>query len=459
MPELYPDAVEGPYTVPSGTDIADGPQAFRDFADSLGGLSDTLEVFELAGDHTVSAVEMGGLFTHSGSGMTLTIEEDAHPVGSVCAVSNLSDEADAVVTVETPNLTEAVGQYAIMSFTQVQQNVWIPNGGGAGGGAIAGTPGAPVILKQGGPVINFAPGAEGDAGPTQFYGAEIDPIGPTVDVEEVGDGTYNAVVSGATTPNTDYVVEIFGVNVKGRGESAFTNPFQLNYNNATGGDEVNEYDDYDQTGERWRVHVFLSTENFEVIEAPWKFRSVVNGAGGTGGTCGAPQHGDGGNGGYGEDLRIDLEKGTYLCKVGTSGDRQSRIGDVVTAEGGENRGCSGGYQNGKTQGPNSTIRNGSTQVQYGAGGRNGENVTPQPGPANTGKGGGGSNGAGAGGAKSGGSGIVIISYKIAPNTRAQIAAARSARAATAQAEQAGYERGLVDGIEAGAETVAAMGGE
>ena len=30
MPELYPDAVEGPYTVPSGTDIADGPQAFRD---------------------------------------------------------------------------------------------------------------------------------------------------------------------------------------------------------------------------------------------------------------------------------------------------------------------------------------------------------------------------------------------------------------------------------------------
>ena len=53
MPELYPDAVEGPYTVPSGTDIADGPQAFRDFADSLGGLSDTLEVFDLAGDHTV----------------------------------------------------------------------------------------------------------------------------------------------------------------------------------------------------------------------------------------------------------------------------------------------------------------------------------------------------------------------------------------------------------------------
>ena len=81
---------------------------------------------------------MGGLFTHSGSGMTLTIaESDAHPVGSVCAVSNLSDLADAVVTVETPNLTETVGQYAIMSFTQVQQNVWIPNGGGAGGGSEA----------------------------------------------------------------------------------------------------------------------------------------------------------------------------------------------------------------------------------------------------------------------------------------------------------------------------------
>ena len=155
MPELYPDAAEGPYTVPSGTDIADGPQAFRDFADSLGGLSDTLEVFELAGDHTVTAVEMGGLFTHSGSGMTLTIEEDAHPVGSVCAVSNLSAEADAVVTVETPNLTESVGQYAITSFTQVQQNVWIPNGGSGGGGDSDGGDKLPGADATGGDNVYF----------------------------------------------------------------------------------------------------------------------------------------------------------------------------------------------------------------------------------------------------------------------------------------------------------------
>ena len=134
MPELYPDPVEGPYTVPSGTDIADGPQAFRDFADSLGGLSDTLEIVEIAGDHTATAVEMGSLFTYSGlDSPTLTIDAGLAPVGSVFAVSNLSDAADSALTVDTPNLTETVGQYAIMSFTQVAVDVWVPNGGGAGG--------------------------------------------------------------------------------------------------------------------------------------------------------------------------------------------------------------------------------------------------------------------------------------------------------------------------------------
>lgn len=40
MADLYPDAVKGPYVVPSYTDIADAPQAFMDFADSIpyGGL-------------------------------------------------------------------------------------------------------------------------------------------------------------------------------------------------------------------------------------------------------------------------------------------------------------------------------------------------------------------------------------------------------------------------------------
>lgn len=135
MPELYPDAVEGPYTVPSDTDIADGPQAFRDFADSLGGLSDTLEVIDFTGDKTITPTEMGALFTMSDSfSCALTVLPDEHPVGSVFVVSNISDSADVVVGVETPNLSEAVGQYAIMSFTQVQPNVWVPNGGGAGGG-------------------------------------------------------------------------------------------------------------------------------------------------------------------------------------------------------------------------------------------------------------------------------------------------------------------------------------
>ena len=43
------------------------------------------------------------------------------------------------------------------------------------------------------------------------------------------------VIVRGTQPNTDYVVEIFGMNVAGRGAAASTNPFQMNYNYAFGG--------------------------------------------------------------------------------------------------------------------------------------------------------------------------------------------------------------------------------
>ena len=137
MPELYPDPVDGPFTVPSGTDIADGPQAFRDFADSLGGATDVLDVVEITGDHTATEAELGGLFSYVGAGAgTLTITAGLAEVGACFAASNASDDPDATVEVITPDSTLSLPQFSIASFTQVATDVWVTGGAGGGGGSI-----------------------------------------------------------------------------------------------------------------------------------------------------------------------------------------------------------------------------------------------------------------------------------------------------------------------------------
>jgi hypothetical protein len=326
MPELYPDAVEGPYTVPSGTDIADGPQAFRDFADSLGGLSDTLEVFELQSDHTVTAVEMGGLFTHSGSGMTLTVESGVHPVGSVMAVSNLSDEADAVITVETPNLTETVGQYAIMSFTQVAVDVWVPNGGGAGGGG-----------------LKWAKDIE-----TEADLADLDE--EVVAAQEVdgtlwmrcGDGDWRMVCD--ETGKGDVYVG----------------------NDASGGNSVYLKEDYNGTGLIWRVHEFTGNGTFTVKSAGHPFRLMVVG-GGAGG-CGiyAGNGGRSSGGQFYENQTETLALGSYTITIGNNGNGFGTNGSAADGghgtngtatkfEGSTTINCAGGNHSSNNPNPDGSV--------------------------------------------------------------------------------------------------------
>jgi hypothetical protein len=491
MPELYPDAVDGPYTVPSGTDIADGPQAFRDFADSLGGLSDVLEVFDLAGDHAATAVEIGGLFTHSGTGMTLTIADGLVPVGSVFAVSNLSDEADAAVTVETPNLTETVAQYAIMSFTQVQQDVWIPNGGGSGGGPAFGTPGAPVITQQGGSLVKFTAGAEGDAGPTIYYGATIEPAGPelVVEIDDPAAGGEVSIFGG--TLGTSYVVSVYGINNAGIGETSETMPFTLNFNAATGGAESTVLD-YNGTGDTYKLHKYetAGTFSFDITNSPNDFTYLIvgGGAGGGGGSCGA---GGGGGGTLEETGRLkavstEVRVGNHGGGSSASGTRgqQSWLADKVvepgegggggyTAKGGDSgngfiggngsgqpcgggagAGANGGYKTGGA-GVGTMILGNSTEYRFGGGGGGGSRGTghgvgPDGGGDSIGQTSGTRWGAGGGGADFDGGGAngyrgaVIIAYKIGETSTRQIEQARAERAARA----AGYEDGLVDGAAA-----------
>lgn len=62
MPSLYPDPVTGPYAIPTMAEVADAPQAFEDFADSIpiGGNARVIEAannpFTLTNEHSGAIV-------------------------------------------------------------------------------------------------------------------------------------------------------------------------------------------------------------------------------------------------------------------------------------------------------------------------------------------------------------------------------------------------------------------
>ena len=299
-----------------------------------------------------------------------------------------------------------------------------------------GTPGAPNILNpDGGSVITFEAAPEGAAGPTLAHGASISPNdnGESVTVDQ---DNLEVSVSG-TTVFTDYVVSIYGVNEAGRGETSTTNAFQLNYNEATGGDFMGEYTRLDD-GTRWRYHKFTGSGTLTVTEDPQQFRVlVVGGGGGADWLQGSP-------GGYGGQVI----NGNYTLPA---------TDNTVTIGGGGN----GGQGNGE-EGPGGNSVLGPLSAQGGAGknssGSKGGYTTQaqvtddidnierkysgRPTNASWGsyRGAGGYNSSGGTG-PGGQSGIVIVAYEIGTSTTRQIQQTEAESAA----RQAGVEQGIQEG--------------
>lgn len=91
------------------------------------------------------------------------------------------------------------------------------------------------------------------------------------------------------------------------------------FNDATGG-TITEIDNYNGTGEKWRVHTFTANGDFTVAAAPQPFAAVVGAGGGGGGqdAQGTP----GGRGGHGqgiENLTMTLTPQVYPVVVGGGG--------------------------------------------------------------------------------------------------------------------------------------------
>jgi len=338
-----------------------------------------------------------------------------------------------------------------MSIYAKTADGWVPLTGGSREGA----PGAPVITNpEGGGVIYFTPGTEGAAGPTLAYGSTIEPSndGETVVVDQE---TLEVAVEG-TSPSTDYVVSVYGVNVAGVGQQSVTDPFQMNYNSATGG-TVTVVDDYNGTGETWQVHDFGNSGGTFIVESgPKDFRVMAAGQPGAGGPIGSGRGGGGGGGGEVLDVEISFTAGVYPVTVNAVNGVSARGGGSGmpgwNVSSGAGRGGASG--NGNPGGPQSadTFNGGGGGGSGGAGVNSGGNQCTGGGSGtvtnilgyNASFGAGGGGGAQNNGC-SGQTGKVVIAYQIGISSTTQIKNAQAKQAARSQGYDDGYDVGVADG--------------
>jgi hypothetical protein len=344
-----------------------------------------------------------------------------------------------------------------------------------------------ITNPEGGEIINFTAGTEGTS-PITGYVASVVPSGPTLTVVSADLAVGGYVELSNFAFDTDYIVSISAVNEVGQGAAASTNSFDFAapYNVASGGTET-IVDDYNGTGEKWKVHTFESSGTLSVVSASSPFRYLVVGAGGSGGGKPSPEGGGGGCGGVVDssgllsvgDIAITVGVGQTFSGTGEADG--SSIGDIVVAgggfQGGSGYGTNGGnsgspltFTGGFGSGSNQQAGGGAGASANGSGKNGGFGVTTTIGGSVSqdfaGGGGGGNRGKGVGVGASGGGqarnpngdsasrigsggggsdfdgyggsgfrGEVVVAYNIGVSTLAEIKVAQTVRKAELRKQQ------------------------
>lgn len=449
-----------PFYIPSYLDDSDGNADFKHLADTFSP-SGPLRFRDAVDGHVVSKADMKWVLRFKATGV-VTIPVDAElpneriPDGAEIAVVNLSD-GRVVIQPEAGVLVGGderlvVNPWKVGVLVKNGANFWLLSLGNGTGGDSKNVPLPPENVKAfGAPasvVVSWdAPKDDGGSAITSYIvqqkkGTDF------VDVKTTQDRYVQ--VDGLEV-GTSYSFRVKAVNAVGFSEpSAEVSATPTKeFNDATGGTITQ----YEKDGKFFRVHTFTSSGQLNVTKAANPFRVLVVGGGGRGGS---PRNGEwpgkgGGNGGQVVDKFVPLAVGTNGVTIGP-GDQDSSIADVVAkAAAGAAGGPCGVYSDGTrgSDGPTSDIT-GTVKYYAGGGGGGADQNHAGSGPggnagggtggiggdsgrdpgdgsagaANTGGGGGG------GGAKwdgrqaqsvggPGGSGIVVVSYEIAPFNNAE----------------------------------------
>ena len=245
------------YHIPKLDDLAHAPKAFEDYSNSIP-FSEYIQTEEVSGAVIVDDSYNGKMIVAKAA-TTLTFGTLPNGFSVACVADgeyiiaydgvdkeNQQTQAYEVATVVTVN------DRNILSVARAESdNIIIDQG------PEEGTPPAPVITNpDGGSVIYFTPGVpDAEQAPALFHSAKIrrqDNAELKKETVTVDQDNMEIAVTG-TTAFVYYIVDVYGINEEGKGETASTSAFQLNYNAATGG-EVPEgvvVDNYNGTGQKW----------------------------------------------------------------------------------------------------------------------------------------------------------------------------------------------------------------
>jgi hypothetical protein len=421
-----------------------------------------LTVRTIVGSHRVAANDSDVVLRFLASG-SVELPNDASvdlPIGFQFSVESMGGvvfvKPDSDVVVGGSD-RKAVRLYETGVLVKENANFWLLSlgTGGGGGGAVPLPPKITACfgISAGASIVWSAPVDDGGSPITQYI------IEQSIDEKEwEGCGVTKPEEISLTVNDlkvgTKYFFRVKAVNANGIsdpsnvGEATPT----VEFNDASGGVETTY-----KSGDRYfKVHVFNVTGSLEVKKAPNPFRVLAVAAGANGSTR------PGGAGGkVVEAPSLTVPKGVYTATVGATANQPSSLGDLVIASGPGAAGGAGGGDKDRAVNPGqpgttSTIT--GTSVVYGGGGGSGGpgsgyQFPGQPGgaggdggggkgggggfdrcdgcgPGNFtdgtagtngigGGGGGGGTGEGAKGPYSGGSGIVVVSYEIAPYNDAE----------------------------------------
>lgn len=211
----------------------------------------------------------------------------------------------------------------------VGQSTVVVGGGGAGGNdrdyGGGGGPSTIDKVSAGGGNGGAESGGTGGAGQPAYGGTSSDISGTAVQCGQNGGASGNQQGGGnGGFPGGGGSGAIGGFGI-GRGANGQKGIVVVSYeiapyNDAVGG-EIADVDNYNGTGQKWRVHTFKNSSDLIVKSASKPFR-VLCVAGGAGGAGGGPYYGGGGGGGAGGLIFKEeqaLAVGTYPVTIGQGG--------------------------------------------------------------------------------------------------------------------------------------------
>jgi len=440
MPEKYrPEGSTVEYVIPSLDDPADGPVAFKDFADSIPpALSPVVPIHVKTADYTLTAADDGSLvsFDCTSKDLNVTVPKSTSvdfPVGSVIVVGCLGTNRKSSLTIIAEDgvtlrdlAVRKVAWSRMAALIKIEQDSWIINAG-TGGGTPTSVPSPPALLTAAAGAMQA--GVTWKA-PTDDGGSALSAY--LIEISKDQKTWETGASTGPTTLAANVPIPEGGVTWYFRAKAVNANgisdpsnilsaDIKLPFNEAKGGTETF----YEKNGKRFKVHTFSQSGTFTVTKAVNPFRVLCVGGGGGGGGTNSPTGGGGGGGGSVIDKDTPLPIGQSTVTVGNGGpggnDRDYGGGgspssiDTISAGGG-----GGGAENGGTnaggQGPSGGTSSDITGVNVQCGQNGGASGNQSEGGSGGFPGGGGRGavgGYGIGRGADGQKGVVIVSYEVA----------------------------------------------